>query len=140
MFKTNVDRHASRDARQAPSIFRTRIVVHAFFIALFVFLAARSAQAYPNMIRLGYTSCATCHVSPQGGGVLTRYGRGIDYAQTIRAGEPPDAELPSDAISRFLYDARLQMQVDHPQSGDDEYSFNSTFRTAVALNRDNRVV
>jgi len=55
--------------------------------------------AYPNMIRLGYTSCATCHVSPQGGGVLTRYGRGIDYAQTIRAGEPPDAEVPSGRSS-----------------------------------------
>ncbi len=68
------------------------------FIVVLLVLAARHADAYPNMIRLGYTSCATCHVSPQGGGVLTRYGRGIDYAQTIRAGEPPDAEVQSDAV------------------------------------------
>jgi len=110
------------------------------FIVVLLVLAARHADAYPNMIRLGYTSCATCHVSPQGGGVLTRYGRGIDYAQTIRAGEPPDAEVPSDALSRFLYDVRLQMSVDHPQGGAEEYSFNTNFRTAIAMNAQNRLV
>ena len=59
-------------------------------LALSILFVAQAASAYPNMIRLGYVACATCHVSPQGGGVLTRYGRGIDYAQTIRAGEPPE--------------------------------------------------
>ena len=32
---------------------------------------ATPALASPTMIRLGYTDCATCHVSPQGGGLLT---------------------------------------------------------------------
>src|SRR6185503_6827988 len=109
-------------------------------LVLVLAMAARTVEAYPNMIRLGYTSCATCHVSPQGGGVLTRYGRGIDYAQTIRSGEPPDAELPTDALSRFLYDVRLQMSVDHAQGGAEEYSFNTNFRTAIAMNAQNRLV
>lgn len=39
-----------------------------------VFVASRSAQAYPWMIRHEYTGCATCHVDPSGGGVLTAYG------------------------------------------------------------------
>jgi hypothetical protein len=46
------------------------------------------------MVRLGYPTCASCHVSPQGGGPLNVYGRGIDEAQSLRAGEyrPGDAD------------------------------------------------
>jgi hypothetical protein len=45
------------------------------------------AAALPTMVRLGYTGCASCHVSPQGAGPLTEYGRGIDQAQSLRGGE-----------------------------------------------------
>lgn len=38
------------------------------------FSASRPANAYPWMIRHDYTGCATCHVDPSGGGVLTEYG------------------------------------------------------------------
>ncbi|MFN2570902.1 MAG: hypothetical protein ABR537_04715 [Gemmatimonadales bacterium] len=107
---------------------------------LILLAATQPAAAYPNMIRLGYAVCATCHVSPQGGGVLTPYGKGIDYAQTLRAGEPPDAERSSDALTRFLYDVRLQMAVDHQQGSTAEYSFNTNFRSAVAVNAQNRLV
>lgn len=47
--------------------------------ALAVFLLALlpgRAEAYPWMIRHGYTNCVQCHVDPSGGGVLTEYGRG----------------------------------------------------------------
>jgi hypothetical protein len=71
---------------------------------LYVLACATPALASPTMIRLGYSDCATCHVSPQGGGLLTSYGRGIDVAQSLRARELP----PSDADRRrFLYDVRL---------------------------------
>ena len=56
---------------------------------------AAPAAALPTMIRLGYADCAACHISPQGGGPLTVYGRGIDEAQSLRAGEykPSDNDL-----------------------------------------------
>lgn len=35
------------------------------------------SSAFPEMIRHQYQSCATCHYSPSGGGVLTPYGRSL---------------------------------------------------------------
>jgi hypothetical protein len=52
----------------------------------------RSAFALPTMIRLGYTNCASCHIAPQGGGLLNNYGKGIDQAQSLQGGE----YVPSD--------------------------------------------
>lgn len=43
--------------------------------AVVVALLPGRAEAYPWMIRHGYTNCAQCHVDPSGGGVLTDYGR-----------------------------------------------------------------
>jgi hypothetical protein len=48
---------------------------------------ARPARALPTMIRLGYVNCVACHIQPQGGSLLNEYGRGIDEAQSRRAGE-----------------------------------------------------
>jgi hypothetical protein len=56
-------------------------------IVLFACAGCRPAAALPTMIRLGYTNCAACHITPQGGGLLNAYGRGIDEAQSLRAGE-----------------------------------------------------
>ena len=62
-----------------------------------------SAAALPTMIRLGYTDCATCHVSPQGGGLLTTYGKGIDAAQSFLQRDLP----PDERQRRLLYDVRF---------------------------------
>jgi hypothetical protein len=51
------------------------------------------------MIRLGYSECGACHLSPQGGGPLNPYGRGIDRAQSLRGGEYAPA---TDDLSRAL--------------------------------------
>jgi hypothetical protein len=63
--------------------------------ALSALLHASPAIALPTMIRLGYIDCASCHYSAQGGGPLNPYGRGIDEAQSLRAGEyrPRDDKL-----------------------------------------------
>ena len=54
---------------------------------IFVLLYAARPAALPTMIRLGYIDCASCHYSSQGGGPLNPYGRAIDEAQSLRAGE-----------------------------------------------------
>lgn len=60
---------------------------------LLVVLSSRSAQAYPWMIRHGYTGCTPCHTDPSGGaGVLTEYGRAqSDLLLRMRYGESTDS-------------------------------------------------
>jgi len=42
-----------------------------------IFFGLCQAQAFPEMVRIGYQNCMACHVSPSGGGVMTPYGRGM---------------------------------------------------------------
>ncbi len=47
-------------------------------ITLFLaFFQNSVALSFPDMIRHGYSSCSSCHVSPSGGGVLNSYGRSL---------------------------------------------------------------
>jgi len=62
-----------------------------------------STFALPTMIRLGYNNCAACHVTPQGGGLLTPYGKGIDTAQSLQRRELTTPDQPR----RSLYDVRF---------------------------------
>jgi hypothetical protein len=65
-----------------------------FSAALLVLVISRPASALPTMIRLGYHECAACHIAPQGGGPLTPYGKSIDQAQSLRAGEYRPSQKP----------------------------------------------
>ncbi len=47
------------------------------FLILTLLFSAAVCNAFPQMIRHGYTSCNTCHYSPRGGGLMTDYGRAI---------------------------------------------------------------
>jgi len=78
---------------------RLRIDVCAFSLAV---MLPASAYALPTMIRLGYTNCAVCHLSPQGGGLLTPYGKGVDTAQSLFK----EDVATSDQQLRSLYDVR----------------------------------
>jgi hypothetical protein len=64
-----------------------RALAVASLVALSLIAHASPATALPTMIRLGYSACASCHYAPQGGGPLNPYGRAIDEAQSLRAGE-----------------------------------------------------
>jgi hypothetical protein len=54
---------------------------------LLVLAGSAHVYALPNMVRLGYGNCVSCHTAPQGGGILNAYGRGIDEAQSRRGAE-----------------------------------------------------
>jgi hypothetical protein len=56
-------------------------------VTLLVLVVCAPAWALPNMIRLGYPNCVSCHIAPQGGGLLNSYGSGIDEGQSRRGGE-----------------------------------------------------
>jgi hypothetical protein len=78
--------------------------IRAFAAVLVTLLVYSSpASALPTMIRLGYNSCAACHLSPQGGGLLTPYGKGIDSAQSLQRREI----TAPDKARRSLYDVRF---------------------------------
>ena len=110
-------------------------------MALGVGIGVSSASASPTMIRLGYAGCASCHVSPQGAGLLTTYGKGIDEAQSQRAREVPPSEAPP---RRLLFDVRFvaSSQVTRllAQSTDVKASaISAMLRSAVQVNARHRV-
>lgn len=46
-------------------------------LLMFLLFSSEMTFAYPQMVRHGYARCTSCHVSPNGGGVLTAYGRAL---------------------------------------------------------------
>jgi hypothetical protein len=83
-------------------------------LPLLLILAAGPALALPTMIRLGYPNCSSCHIAPQGGGLLNLYGRSIDQAQSLIGGEytPWESRL-GDVMNlegRITQDIRSMMQ------------------------------
>ena len=54
-----------------------KLLIKQFCAALILTFVSGAAQAFPDMIRHGYTNCTACHVSPSGGGVLNAYGRSL---------------------------------------------------------------
>jgi hypothetical protein len=99
-----------------------------------------SAYALPTMIRLGYTNCAVCHLSPQGGGLLTPYGKGIDTAQSLFREEPrtPDEQLTSLYDLRAVLGASLQSSEQAPETLSAS-TLRTMFRNAVNTSSHTRV-
>ena len=59
---------------------------------LWISLWAIPAHAYPWMIRHEYTGCATCHVDPSGGYLLTAYGRAQTQTLLATFGHGPEGD------------------------------------------------
>lgn len=105
------------------------------------------AAALPTMVRLGYAGCVACHISPQGGGPLNEYGRGIDQAQSLRGGEyAPSSDPFARALSfggRVTQDVRTVLQrQERWVSGRPGTSFfrpRLMYRNVTALNNTFRV-
>ena len=71
---------SNRKGARAPR--RRLFLVVASLIAAGVPCFVQPAAAAPRMISFGYPNCVSCHVAPQGRGLLSAYGRGIDIAQS----------------------------------------------------------
>ncbi len=68
-------------------------------------LAAARAEAFPWMIRHGYTNCASCHHDPSGGALVTPYGRAqSELLLAARYGQRKEAEEASPTTA-FLFGA-----------------------------------
>ena len=85
-----------------------RTIPWTFTIALaglLVLGSAAHAGASPTMVRLGYAGCSACHLAPQGAGLLTDYGKGIDIAQSLKVSE----YIPRDPTESpaLRYDLRV---------------------------------
>lgn len=104
-------------------------------LGLWLFLSLSGvAVAFPEMTRLGYANCSTCHVSPNGGGVLTPYGKGAaeDILSTwSRDGEARPAEglltepesLTTGGHVRYLYADQDKQAVDFLMQADVEGAY-----------------
>ena len=104
-------------------------------------LGAEVATASPTMIRLGYAGCASCHLSPQGAGLLTPYGKGIDEAQSLRAREIVPSEAPPPRLAfdvRFVAASQLT-QLLAQSSAARASRFSAMLRGSVRLSTRNRV-
>src|SRR4030095_3541796 len=73
-------------------------------LCLFITLGvATPLSAHPYFIRLGYSTCTTCDISPQGGSILTEYGEGVERALSLLREPEQNGEEESP---RLLYDMR----------------------------------
>src|SRR5580765_4457787 len=77
----------------------------ALFLALF--LSPAPANAYPWMIKHGYSTCTPCHADPSGSGLLTEYGRaqGELLLRTRYGAKKGEGEEEAGKVAGFLWGA-----------------------------------
>jgi hypothetical protein len=90
-------------------------------VCLGLFLGSfQMAQAFPSLVRHGYSSCSTCHYSPSGGGILTPYGKFVaqELLGTFNDSQSPMAWLVKPAeTSGFVanvFSRSVQAHFDTP--------------------------
>ena len=120
-------------SRRGPSSFAaSRLASRRLFAALFAFVCialSQRAEAYPWMIRHGYTNCSGCHADPSGGELLTVYGHAISYEalSTKWGGAPSEARAHEErrvarAIARAAHakaaNAKAKAKEDDEEADD----------------------
>ncbi|WII73703.1 hypothetical protein QJS83_07420 [Bdellovibrio sp. 22V] len=78
--------------------------LHHVLFLLVSFTFAKQAQAYPDFIGYGYSSCITCHYNGSGSGALNDYGRAL-FATEIAARDVFPKKMEEEeiaAMSGFL--------------------------------------
>ena len=99
-----------------------KVLSRLYFIWFLIGLSIPNLMyAFPENVRQGYVSCQSCHISPTGGGVLTRYGQ--------RTAEEFMSTWADEGEAAFLNGA-----VDLPE----EVAIGGDFR-ALAIHKDNQV-
>ena len=68
-------------------------------VLFFVNFLSFAAQAFPEMVRHGYSSCTACHVSPTGGGLLTDYGRELSRELLSSFGREKESDFLYGAVN-----------------------------------------
>jgi hypothetical protein len=115
-------------------------------------LAPHRTDAAPRMISFGYKSCASCHFSVQGRGLLNAYGRGIDSAQSyskkdftaMLLGRPSASEDPAEnwdgrignVLADFIVSLRWNERLDHDES---DPAITGLFRHTVFFDKNDAV-
>lgn len=66
----------------------TRVASLKTFLVFFILTLSNEIWAYPELIRHGYVSCAACHVTSQGGGLLNSYGKELSKELLSRNDSP----------------------------------------------------
>ncbi len=86
--------------------------IHLVFLILLQ-LATTTAQAYPQFIGYGYSSCLTCHVNGHGGGPLSDYGRALWSAEIASRAFYPKSQSDEDIANQsgFLGSVELPYYV-----------------------------
>lgn len=84
-----------------------RFVFSLLFSIAMISTSFNKIYAFPENLRKGYTNCASCHVSPTGGGLLTDYGDGAseEFLNTWKLSEEQEA---SGSDSAFLWGGNLR--------------------------------
>lgn len=94
-----------------------------------ILIASSNSQAFPELTRHGYASCIACHVSPNGGGVLTPYGRNLSRDMLSTWGTPREAEILHGALpERYMKDL-----------ADSKYQFGGDLRS-IQTHRENKIL
>lgn len=85
-------------------------------ISAAIWLFSTNAVAFPELTRHGYASCTACHASPNGGGTLTPYGRGLSRELLSTWGTEREAEVGHGFLSKdwadSLENSKLRLGAD----------------------------